>query len=430
MRKQLSRRQVDRLENILILLLACSALFLLHRTGIFQSITGQGTGGGSESFLTGVQDTALARGTPVRLMVQTSAGRYGVQYDQEKVDSLYQQGLNDLLMASVDAMDLVKEVSQETWQQAVTQSGTWVYYDFLYDVSFTGQSSRGEGAARRYLITGRNGRAESVYYYNEGGETYYQGQLRESGLPLPEALEGLPTNQGRFAFEDGELSQLLAPDMMLLSQPILCPVYTASNPVADWGAEEREALLKALDFNLRAAAIYETADGTVIQEGSDTLRIQKSGKVIFHGAESGEARFQALSAREKDLQIKAEELLAAVAQGEEEEGRMLCQAIETGADGSVELRFCRLLGGAEVQVWEEGWSARFVFSGSSLTGFTIYLREYTPTGETRGVLLERQAAAAAAAQGQTGKELQIYYPDNAASELLPGWSVRENHKEG
>ena len=33
MRRKLSRREIDRLENLLILLLVCLALFLIHRTG-------------------------------------------------------------------------------------------------------------------------------------------------------------------------------------------------------------------------------------------------------------------------------------------------------------------------------------------------------------------------------------------------------------
>ncbi len=430
MRKRRNRQTVDRIENILIAILACSALFLIYQSGLIQSITSQGTRVGNEILFTGVQDTALSRGTPVRLMVQTEAGRYGVQYDEETVDGLYGAGLGDLLIQSIDAMESVKTSTQEDWQQAITQGNAWVYYDFLYNVSFTSQSSRGEGEGRRFLITARNGRADAVYYYNEETEEYYQGQLRESGLSLPAALETLTPNQGHFAFEDDELADSLAPDMMLLAETILCPVYTVENPLKDWGTAEREALLESLDFSLRASAIYEAADGTVIQEGSDTLRIQKSGKITFHAAESGTARFQALSTREKDLQIKAEEILGTVTQGLVGQGRSLCQGIETLEDGSVELKFCYLLNGTQVQLWEEGWSARFLFEGSELTDFTIYLREYTPAERSCGVLLERQAVAAAVAQGQTGKELQLYYPDGGDQEIAPSWSIRETYKEG
>ena len=104
-------------------------------------------------------------------------------------------------------------------------------------------------------------------------------------------------------------------------------VYTGANPLDDWDTADQEALLEALDFNPRASAVYEAVDGTVIQEGSDTLRIQKNGKITFHAAESGQARFQALSAREKDLQIKAEEILDGVTAGHLGEGTMFCLSL-------------------------------------------------------------------------------------------------------
>lgn len=75
MRRKLSRREIDRLENLLILLLVCLALFLIHRTGMFQSSHRAGERNRGRESLCGVQDTALSRGTPVRLMVQNGTGR-------------------------------------------------------------------------------------------------------------------------------------------------------------------------------------------------------------------------------------------------------------------------------------------------------------------------------------------------------------------
>ncbi len=53
MRRKLSRREIDRLENLLILLLVCLALFLIHRTGMFQSVTEQGAEQGTRVSLRG-----------------------------------------------------------------------------------------------------------------------------------------------------------------------------------------------------------------------------------------------------------------------------------------------------------------------------------------------------------------------------------------
>ena len=52
MKKKLSRRGIDRLENILIVLLVCSALLLIRGSGMFQSVTSQGAGTGGELLLT------------------------------------------------------------------------------------------------------------------------------------------------------------------------------------------------------------------------------------------------------------------------------------------------------------------------------------------------------------------------------------------
>ena len=63
-KEKLGSRGIDRLENVIIVVLACLALFLIPRSGLSENVTGQGTGTGTENLLTGVQDTALSRGPP------------------------------------------------------------------------------------------------------------------------------------------------------------------------------------------------------------------------------------------------------------------------------------------------------------------------------------------------------------------------------
>ena len=393
------RKRIDRLQNLLIAVLVCTALVLINKTGMFRNLTGGSAGTPVEASFTGVQDTALSRQAPVALLIQTSSGRYGVQYDQDTVDGLYNNGLSTL---------------------------HWIFYDFLYDVAFTGQDSEGEGSARRFLLSGRNGRVDTIRYYNEKTGTYYRGQIRESDLTLPEAQEGLTPIGGQLAFENEALAESLDPNTLVLPKAPVCPVYTVTNPLAAWDSETRNELLESLDFNLRAAAVYQATDGLVVQEGSDTLRLQKSGKLTFHAAESGPARFQALSAREKDLQLQAERILNTVAQPRLGEGRLVCQAVETQEDGSVVLNYACLLGGSQVQLWDEGWMAKFVFEGTTLSSFVICLRTYTKTEQTSQALPVRQAAAVVSAMGQQGKDLQLSYLDDGSTDMLTTqWTVRE-----
>ena len=139
------RKRIDRLQNLLIAVLVCTALVLINKTGMFRNLTGGSAGTPVEASFTGVQDTALSRQAPVALLIQTSSGRYGVQYDQDTVDGLYNNGLSTLLTTAIDHVEGVKTTTEEDWQDAVTQGDQWIFYDFLYDVAFTGQDSEGGG---------------------------------------------------------------------------------------------------------------------------------------------------------------------------------------------------------------------------------------------------------------------------------------------
>ena len=119
-------------------------------------------------------------------------------------------------------------------------------------------------------------------------------------------------------------------------------------------------------------------------------------------------------------------ILNTVAQPRLGEGRLVCQAVETQEDGSVVLNYACLLGGSQVQLWDEGWLAKFVFEGTNLSSFVICLRTYTKTEQTSQALPVRQAAAALSAMGQQGKDLQLSYLDNGSTDMLTTqWTVRE-----
>ena len=88
------------------------------------------------------------------------------------------------------------------------------------------------------------------------------------------------------------------------------------------------------------------------------------------------------------------------------------------------LVFCYLLNGTQVQLWEEGWSARFLFEGSDCTAFSVCLREDTLTERSQQALPERQAAAALEALSPEGRELVVFYTDNGGDTVEAGWTAR------
>lgn len=423
MRGKLTRRQIDRIENILIALLVCTTIFLVGQTNLFQNFVGRGAGQDATAYRA-AQTTELPNQNPVAVMVQNELGRCGLRYDQAGVDRLYSQGLEDLLFHTLDRMEKPKKSSQEAWQQAVAQGETWVCYDYLYDIPFASASGQ-EGTARLFLVTFRNGQADALYGFDQASGEYWVSQVGTSGLAMPAQAQDLGPNQVRFAFEDPELAALLPGHMMTAPTAPSCQVYTSSNPLA--GLEEAgiRTMLETAGFNLQAVSIYESADGTVVREGSDTIRIQQDGSVIYHGSESGEARYEAGSPEELDLREGAEEVLDLLTAGRTGQARFLCQGAEEQSDGTVILTYSYLLDGARVSLGEDGWAARFRFQGEALVSFEIIFRQYQAAETPCAVPPERQAAAAAEAQGQGGKELQLCHRDDGSGLTKALWTVRE-----
>lgn len=425
MRGKLTRRQIDRMENILIAILACTALFLFGQTNMFQTITGQGAGQESTAAYSGVRTTELPQSPPAALMVQNDLGRWGVRYDQADVDRLYGGGLEDLLCHALDKMERPKPSDQEAWQQAVTQGETWVCYDFLYNIPFVSAGGQ-EGEARLFLVTLKGGQAEDLYCYDQETGEYWVSRVGTSGLTMPALAQALSPNQARFVFEVPDLAELLPGYMMILEQAPSCLVYTASNPLAGMDQAGLEPLLETAGFNLQAVSIYETADSTVVREGADTIRIQQDGTVLYHGSESGEARYRADTQREVDLRSKAEELLGVLVGERAGQGQFFCQKAQEQADGRVALSYCYLLDGVCVSLGERGWAAQFVFRGEDLISFEIAFRAYEATETPCAIPPERQAAAAAEAQGYGGKELQLCHRDDGSGQTTALWTAREN----
>ena len=105
--------------------------------------------------------------------------------------------------------------------------------------------------------------------------------------------------------------------------------------------------------------------------------------------------------------------------------RFYCRSIRTLGDGQIELVFHYLLDGARVQMWGEGWAARFLFRDNVVTSYAILTRSYTETEEVCPLMPARQAAAAASSMGRRGAELQIMYQDDGGQRAAASWTVRE-----
>ena len=435
------RRLIELGKDALILLLTCSALWLATRTqmwgplnGLFreegtQVSTGQNEEEGQVEM---VLPMAVAFNLPQESGVPGGAGdpgdsRYGVRYDQETCQELFQQVAGPLVEA-LSSAGTPEQIDRTQWE-SVLRDTPGVYLDFQGEIPLpvlTRWLSGEEGALnatvrRMVLAVWQEGVA--LYYRDEADGNYYRCQSEVvDPRSLTETLSSMAGNGAFFAFES-ELYPQLAPDTLLLSAMPSLSVYTATNPVGG-GQEDLESILQDLGFPLNSTNFYPT-DVLVARNEDDSVRLSDRGVAVYTAGE-GSDRFAVSGEGETAPLLDSVEMcrqlaIATLAPRCGEARLYLMSAVAT--DSGWEIEFGYSLNGIPVRL-EEGYAARFVVEGSSVTQFTLHFRSYTSNGTTSTVLPVRQAAAALVAQGLAGEELTLIYPDSGGDTLTAGWAAR------
>ncbi|MGN0968477.1 MAG: hypothetical protein ACI4O3_04330 [Oscillospiraceae bacterium] len=419
-------RLVEWGKNLLILLLALSALYLLGRTqfsgGIADSIRGL-LGHSQTDADPAYPQASSVTVHPVRLAIYRDGRRYGVQYDQEETDAAF-SSLSTLLSEALGSAGAPEPVSERDWRSALCRTG--IYMDFLYPVPLRTLSDwMGEGAgntaltgtARRICLAADEDGGVSLFYINEGDGSYYScGTTLTRDFHLNAAVADWSPNGAMFAFEVADMDAL-APYTLLTATPQPA-VYAAGNPLLEDGARVTE-LLNTLTFQPQGTALDPAAGGQLV-EGNDSLRLSSSGVVTFHTIGDSGFRFplpeDSTQGALDYVQALAETTVGAWCG----QARLCLAGVEETADG-LEITYQYSLNGAPVALPEDYAAARFVISGGAVTDFTLYLRSYTDTGETSVVLPEVQAAAAMNALDARGKELTLLYQDSGGTLVSAGW---------
>lgn len=429
-------KAVEWLKNVLIVVLALSAVYLALRTQLFRDAvflsrgeTGGNTVTGQQENLTG--GTGLLR--PVRMTVMTESGRYGVQYDQTAVDELFTQTAS-LLAEAVGSAEAPKQVEESAWREALT-TPLAVTFDFLSSLplQLLGEWQSGEengaltGTVRRMALAPGDGDAVLLYYREEKSGAVFvcrTGVLQQSQLSA--AVSGLAGNGARFAFETEEFSGLNGDTLILADAPEM-PVYSVKDPLSgDQREENLNALAETLRFHSQENTSYSGADGVVIKNGSDTLRLKSTGEVTFSGGDNARFPVTGKSGGEGDRgdMVKAAyEIARETVLPLSGEGRLILTRVETDGDGRTQIFFDYCLSGARTVLPDGAYAAHFTVEQGQITEFTLYLRTYELSGQTGEMLPELQAQAAALSMGAQESELLLCYRDGDSGTVSAGWTA-------
>lgn len=426
MRNKRRSRLIEWGKNLLILLLALSAFYLLGRTQLsggilegFQSLL-ESSAADSESALT---QSSFAAVQPVRLAVYQDGQRYGVQYSQDETDAAF-SALSTLLSEALGSAGAPAPVSEQNWRSALQRTG--IYMDFLYPVSLLtlsgwlgdGQNNSAlTGTARRVCLAADENGGVSLFFINEEDGSYYAcGTTLTRDFHLNAAVDGWSPNGALFAFEVPDMGAL-EPYTLLTTTPQPA-VYAAGNPLLEDSTRVAE-LLNVLTFHPQGNTLDPAAGGQIV-EGNDSLRLSDTGVVTFHTIGGSAFRFS-LPENSTQAALDYVQALAENTVGAWCGTARLCLAEVKETVNGLEITFQYSLNGAPVALPEDRAAAYFLVSGGAVTDFSLYLRSYSDTEETSIVLPEVQAAAAMEAMDARGKELTLLYQDSGGTLVSAGW---------
>lgn len=433
-----NRHRVERGKSILILLLTVSAVLLICRFGMYQDFNlsdkqreplGSNLGGMSNSNSEGVLTLR-----PVRMVLQGSEGRYGVQYSQPAIGALFEADFGNLLREALDVAGVAESITETQWRESINQAGIWIYYDFIYplplgEISVWLKNSERQPDlnwnVRRFLLTEFEGQ-KSLLCLDEDSGQYYRFSLPDNaGVSWDYLVNAYEPNGATFAFEEPENFSALAPYTLILEKPAQKVSYSVTNPLADLTEEDTDELLRALSFNPKVVSQISVADGQRFQDGLDSIGLTEGGTITFHSRQGGSNRYQVEEMTSGSLVERCRELLYHVLEQRMDAGTYHLRSIALEDDGGrAEVLFEYRLDGTPVQVSRDGWAARFVFAEGELLDFTIHVRQYTKTETPSPVLPEIQAAAAMKSLLQEGKELLLCYIDwGDTTQVMTRWTA-------
>lgn len=413
----MSKKLVDRLQNVALVVLTLSAVFLLLSffhlrggwTARFQTLLAVRPAAGGQEEASGVGELLAA--PHIMVTSDSEYGRCGRLYTPAG-DALLEKML-PLFGEALGSADQVGAAADQTLRAGLGKSS--LYLDLTVELplevvaAWLGERTVFDRTVRAMALT-TEGRDTAVLYLC-GGE----GEIFRYFTALPasavEALtESVSPNGSLFAYETNYAP--LAPYTVLVREAEGLPQVRSELPAT----YSSYRLLTALDFNAHTNSRYAEPGGTeVVMDGRRTLRIGPEGTVTYDsGEEDAGGRGGALEA------LRAAGSLAAALTGGVDASPLYLRRLEEREDGYL-VGFQYQVEGVPVRFPDEADALTVLVRGAGIAEFTCRCRTYVPEEEA-SVLLPPIMAAAIASLYPEG-ELSLGYVDSGSGRLHADWLV-------
>ena len=419
----MSKRAVNRLQNLALILLSCTALLLLSRIPLF----GGNWASQVQAFLSHPGDILegsggdLAGAVGAVHIVVTSDSEYG-RYCQlyASTDGALFQQVGPLFQEALGSATEVGATADKTLQEALGSPG--IYIDLTTELplavvaAWLGEETSYDRSVRAMALTTEEADAAVLYLCGGDGSIFrYYTALPLSAVQA--AAAAYPSNSGAFAFESNYAT--LAPYTVLSGQPVSAPMVQAALP-AGYSSYN---LLTALDFNAHTGFRYQESSGAeVITESPRTLRLGPDGTVSYSGSEEAASALYRVSASgEAPTAVEALRAgleLASALTDATGSAPLYLRGMEADGDGW-QLSFGYQAAGLPVFFPDGGEALSVTITRQTIVSFTYRCRSYTPLEEDSSLL--PAAMAMAIASLHPGSGLSLGYIDGGGDALSAVW---------
>lgn len=414
------RRRRDFIQNIVITVLAVSAVLLFAQTQIYSlgSVEGfrrlfLGDDQGATS-ASSVQEHTLT--APVRLAVSGPYGRYGSITAAIGED----ETLRGLLREVLGSTGTFTACGREDFLQSL--ENTSVYFDFLSPLPLSVLAdmagTRGpDSLSARCLVVSGQGDPVSLFLW-DGADIYLRCTTAVSLKNLEQVAGQYELGNAVFAMDLAESepnARVLDACSLFLNETPELPSLTAETP------DYIESLLLAgLSFNPNTKNRYSDNGTDVISESGRSLRLRPDGNITYQ------------SGGDSALSIEAAGEHPTLAEAAAGTGALLNTLLEpTVGDESLYLTGARQSGaltsltfgyqvhGVPVLFSDGGNAAEVTLEGTTVSMLSLRIRQYSEMETTSLLLPLRQTISIA--RRHPGSQLSIGYTDHGGSSVDADW---------
>ncbi len=414
------RLRRDRLQNLVILVLSISAVYLFFLTGSLDMELPEISLSSPAMEETPTSASLLQElNWPVTLVIHDGSGerRYR-QLSTSESDFTSVEGLwEDLFRDGFTSL----AIPYERFESALALPGIYVSFPSPIPLCILserlGLPSTNEAVVQHLLLVTED---EAVSFYHSDGEHFFLSHTSLKASELTATAGMISGSRCSFAFEQKD--SILHPLTVL---PDELPQYSQFSAVSAVQPANTDSLLTFFGFNAHTTNRYVDSSGTeVIVESPRKLSITPSGHITYLGSTSYAPEGFSLSKHPSptlsELVDGAYNLLMQLC--EDTDLRFyLSDAEYHHGNGSCTLRFSRMAEGLPLLSGDGEAAAEFLIEDGIVISFRFLGRSYS-VSDTPSLLLPLRQANAIAGQFE-GMEMALSYVDNGSTAAV-SWLMR------